>query len=150
MGEQVGAVARLSLFPVKSMQGEQVEAVEIGVVGDRAYALVDTGTGKVLSGKTPRIGTLLLGCQAAFVGAPAGDATPPVRITLPDGTSLRSDDANAHATLSALFGLEVCLRRALPMTSRSTSTIPTSAISPPMGSAAPSPNRSWALPCSLR
>lgn len=118
MGERVGAIARLSRFPVKSMQGEQVEAVEFGeggVVGDRAYALVDTGTGKVLSGKTPRIGTLLLSCRAAFVVAPgAGDAIPPVRITLPDGTSVRSDDANADATLSALLGLEVCLRRAAP------------------------------------
>lgn len=118
MDEQVGVVARLSLFPVKSMRGEQVEGVEIGeggVVGDRAYALVDSGTGKVLSGKTPRIGTLLLSCQAAFVGAPsAGEATPPVRITLPDGTSVRSDDANADAALSALLGLEVGLRRAAP------------------------------------
>ena len=100
------------------MRGEQVEGVEIGeggVVGDRAYALVDSGTGKVLSGKTPRIGTLLLSCQAAFVGAPsAGEATPPVRITLPDGTSVRSDDANADAALSALLGLEVGLRRAAP------------------------------------
>ena len=118
MDEQVGVVARLSLFPVKSMRGEQVEGVEIGeggVVGDRAYALVDSGTGKVLSGKTPRIGTLLLSCQAAFVGAPsAGDAMPPARITLPDGTSVRSDDADADATLSALLGLEVGLRRAAP------------------------------------
>jgi uncharacterized protein YcbX len=37
-----------------------------------------------------------------------------VRITLPDGTSIRSDDANADATLSALLGLEVGLRRAAP------------------------------------
>ena len=100
------------------MEGEQVEAVEFGdggVVGDRAYALVDIGTGKVLGGKTPRIGTLLLSCRARFVVAPgAGGAIPPVRITLPDGTSVRSDNANADATLSALLGFEVCLRRAAP------------------------------------
>jgi uncharacterized protein len=118
VGEQVGSVARLSLFPVKSMQGEQVEAVEVGgggVVGDRAYALVDTVTGKVLSGKTPRIGTVLLSCRAAFAGAPsAGEPLPPVRITLPDGTSVRSDDADADATLSAHLGLEVGLRQAAP------------------------------------
>ncbi|CAB4886506.1 unannotated protein [freshwater metagenome] len=118
MGEWVGAVGRLSRFPVKSMQGEQVDTVELdqgGVVGDRAYALVETDTGKVLSGKTPRIGSLLLGCRATFVGTPgAGDAMPPVQISLPDGTTIRSDDTTVHATLSALFDREVCLRRAAP------------------------------------
>jgi uncharacterized protein YcbX len=57
MGETVGAVKALWRFPVKSMRGEEVELVDLterGLVGDRAYALVDTATGKVISGKTPR------------------------------------------------------------------------------------------------
>ena len=100
------------------MQGEQsasVEFTERGVVGDRAYALVETPTGKVLSGKTPRIGTLLLSCQAAFIDAPGpGDALSPVQITLPDGTNVTSDARNADATLSVFFGRDVTLQRAAP------------------------------------
>ena len=59
MGEIVGTVATLSRFPVKSMQGERLTTAELtgsGLVGDRAYALAETETGKVVSGKTPRLG----------------------------------------------------------------------------------------------
>ncbi len=118
MGEIVGTVATLSRFPVKSMQGEQLAAAELtesGVVGDRAYALVETGTDKVMSAKNPRVGTQLLGCRAEFVEAPeSGDARPPVRITLPDGTAVTSDARDADATLSAFLGCEVRLQRAAP------------------------------------
>ena len=118
MGEPVGAITTLSRFPVKSMQGERLATAELttsGFVGDRAYALVETDTGKVLSGKTPRLGSLLLGCRAAFVEPPeSGDALPPVRITLPDGTSVTSDATEADAALSSLLGREVTLQRAAP------------------------------------
>src|ERR671913_454056 len=46
----VGAVAGLWRFPVKSMRGERLEQAEItehGLVGDRAYALIDTDTSEV-------------------------------------------------------------------------------------------------------
>ena len=118
MGEQVGAVKALWRFPVKSMRGEQVESVDLtetGLVGDRAYALIDTDTGKVMSGKSPRLGPSLLGCRAAFVESPeAGDKQPAVRITLPDGTSVRSDTADVDATLSDFLGRPVKLERAAP------------------------------------
>ena len=45
----VGSVAGLWRFPVKSMRGEQLEQAEVterGLLGDRAYALIDAGTGK--------------------------------------------------------------------------------------------------------
>ena len=118
MGEQVGAVATLSRFPVKSMQGEKLASAELttnGIVGDRAYALVETETGKVLSGKTPRLGTQVLSCRAEFVEAPeAGAEPPPVRITLPDGTAVTSDARNANATISDFLGREVTLQRSAP------------------------------------
>jgi uncharacterized protein YcbX len=118
MGEAVGTVRTLSRFPVKSMQGETLAAAELtrsGLVGDRAYALIEAETGKVMSGKHPRLGTQLLGCRAAFV-APhgSGDELPPVRITLPDGTSVTSDTRGADATLSGVLGHEVTLQRAAP------------------------------------
>ena len=73
MGEAVGTVATLSRFPVKSMQGEKLATAEVtenGLVGDRAYALIEVDTGKVMSGKTPHLGTQLLGCRASFVESP--------------------------------------------------------------------------------
>jgi uncharacterized protein YcbX len=118
MSETVGTVKTLSRFPVKSMQGEKLAAAELtsnGLVGDRAYALVETETGKVLSGKNPRLGTQLLACRAEFVEAPkSGTEPPPVRITLPDGTAVTSDARNANAALSGFLGREVTLQRAAP------------------------------------
>ena len=100
------------------MQGEQIATAEIteaGVVGDRAYALVETESGKVLSGKTPKLGTQLLGCRAEFVEPPrAGEAAPAVRITLPDGTVVTSHAADANTMLSAFLGRVVTLQRAAP------------------------------------
>ncbi len=52
ISEDVGSVATLWRFPVKSMGGEQLRDVEVterGVLGDRAYALIDKDTGKVVS-----------------------------------------------------------------------------------------------------
>jgi uncharacterized protein len=118
MSDAVGAVKALWRFPVKSMRGEKLEAADLtraGLVGDRAYALIDSETGKVMSGKNPRLGSNLLGCQAAFVDAPEpGEEKPPVRITLPDGTSVRSDASGVDATLSVFFGRPVSLQRAAP------------------------------------
>jgi uncharacterized protein len=118
LGETVGTVATISRFPVKSMQGERLTTAELrgsGLVGDRAYALVETGTGKVVSGKTPRLGTQLLSCRAAIVEAPgSGNEPPVVRIALPDGTTVTSDARGADAALSGFLGCEVTLQRAAP------------------------------------
>lgn len=84
----VGSVAELWRFPVKSMRGEgfeQAEFTERGILGDRAYALIDADTGKVVSAKSVRLFPNLLGCQAAFVEPPKqGHEMPPARITLPE------------------------------------------------------------------
>jgi uncharacterized protein len=118
MDEAVGAVRALWRFPVKSMRGEQLEEADVtaaGLVGDRAYALIDQETGKVMSGKNPRLGPNLLACRAAFVEPPEPDAEqPPVRITLPEGTSVRSDAPDVDASLSGFLGRPVKLERAAP------------------------------------
>lgn len=112
----VGTVSAVWRFPVKSMQGEQLEAAEVtpgGIVGDRAYALVDLETGKVVSAKHPTKWPHVLQCRASFVEAPvAGEEPPPVRIDLADGTSVRSDAPDADAILSRFFGREVRLSAA--------------------------------------
>jgi MOSC domain-containing protein len=118
MGQAVGAIVGLWRFPVKSMPGERVNAAEVaqdGLVGDRAYALIDANTDKVLSAKTPGLGPDLFGCGATFVEPPrASEDIPPVRITLPDGTSVRSDAPDADAKQSGFLGRDVTLARAAP------------------------------------
>lgn len=51
-----GSVVALWRYPIKSMMGEELNACEVtnrGVLGDRAYALVDPTNGKVVSAKNP-------------------------------------------------------------------------------------------------
>jgi uncharacterized protein YcbX len=114
----VGAVAGLWRFPVKSMRGERLEQAELterGLVGDRAYALIDADTGKVVSAKSVRLFPDLFGCQAAFVEPPrSGGELPPVRIALPDGTSVTSDSSEVDRLLSAYFRRNVTLAQAAP------------------------------------
>src|SRR5213592_3546105 len=94
-GEPVGTVATLWRFPVKSMRGEQLDAVELtegGIVGDRAYAIRDRETGKVASAKHPKLWPELLACRAAFVESPgSSNPLPPVQIALADGSTVLSD-----------------------------------------------------------
>lgn len=97
----VGAVAELYRYPVKSMLGETLEQVEIdglGVIGDRAHALVDVETGRVATAKQPRWWRELLRCRAATV---SGE----IRVTLPDGRELGS--LSAGDPLSEMLGRPV-------------------------------------------
>ena len=114
----VGTVAGLWRFPVKSMRGERLERAEFterGLVGDRAYALIDADTGKVVSAKSAGLFPGLLGCRATFVEPPQpGGEAPPVRIALPDGTSVSSDSGDVDRVLSAYFQRDVTLARAAP------------------------------------
>src|SRR2546423_14719837 len=114
--DSVGNVRALWRFPVKSMLGEELDAADLGeggIVGDRAYAIRDTETGKVASAKHPKVWPNLLACRAAFVDAPgAGGELPPVQIELADGSSVRSDAADIYAVLSRFFGRDVELAHA--------------------------------------
>ncbi|WP_068018134.1 MOSC domain-containing protein [Rhodoplanes sp. Z2-YC6860] len=116
--EIVGSVAELWRFPVKSMGGELLQDADIterGVLGDRAYALVEPDTGKVVSAKSVRLYPELLKCKASFVEPPRdGGSMPPVRMTLPDGTTLRSDSSGLDRALSACFKRNVALRQSAP------------------------------------
>lgn len=117
-GPIVGTVAQLWRFPVKSMQGEPIDRSELGqrgLRGDRAYALIDTGTGKVASAKSVKMFPNLLECRAAFVEPPGpGGELPPVRVSLPDGTSVTGDTLDVDRVLSKFFRREVRMIRAAP------------------------------------
>jgi uncharacterized protein len=111
-------VGELHRFPVKSMRGESLDACTIGpsgLLGDRAYALVDEEDGRVASAKNPRKWGALLGFRAVFVDEPvAGAPAPPATITLPDGTETRTDAADVDAVLSKVLGRNVRLVDAPP------------------------------------
>lgn len=91
------SVASLHRYPVKSMQGESVDRVEVtsgGVSGDRAFALVDVETGQVASCHNPRTWGALLHCGAHW-------ESDRVVITLPDGDAVTTD-ASGERRLSDL------------------------------------------------
>ena len=109
----LGSIVSLWRYPVKSMMGEELNAAEVtkgGLLGDRAYALIDTSDGKVASAKNPRKWPQLFDFRAALTDAPAtGVKLPPVRITLPDGTIVNSDQPGLHKVLSKVLQREVTL-----------------------------------------
>jgi uncharacterized protein len=109
----LGSVVSLWRYPVKSMMGEELNAAEVterGLLGDRAYALVDSSDGKVASAKNPRKWPQLFDFRAAFVDTPRSGATvPPVRITLPDGTVVTSEQSDLNQVLSRALNREVRL-----------------------------------------
>lgn len=106
-GEQVGVVAALARYPVKSVGGEGAAAVELdarGVIGDRLWAAYTTDGG-IGSGKTSRRFRRLdglLACRSWLEGT-----TP--WLELPDGDAFRVDDPVAAEALSALVGQPVTL-----------------------------------------
>src|SRR5918911_939995 len=107
----VGSVVSLWRYPVKSMMGEELNASEVterGLLGDRAYALVDSSDGKVASAKNPRKWPQLFDFRAALVDVPRpGAKVPPVRITLPDGTMVTSEQSDLNQVLSRALNREV-------------------------------------------
>jgi uncharacterized protein len=118
MTETVGSVSSLWRFPVKSMAGEKLSEAALtsrGLVGDRAYALIDVETGKVVSAKSAKRFPDILFCRAAFLDAPdVGADAPPVRITFPDGASTTSDAPDRDDVLTRFFGREVRLSSVAP------------------------------------
>jgi uncharacterized protein YcbX len=106
-----GSVVALWHYPVKSMQGEEINAAEVterGLQGDRRFAVVDAATGKVAGAKNPRKWGNFLDFRAAYVALPQpGAQLPAVRVTLPDGTAVTSGQADLPEILSAVLGREV-------------------------------------------
>jgi len=118
----LGTIAAIWRYPVKSMRGEEVDEGEIterGLLGDRAYALIDVETGQVVSAKNPRKWGNLFDFQSILLESPShNDAVPAARITLPDGTTVRTDDPGVEKRLSALVGRAVRLASSPPPASR--------------------------------
>ncbi len=113
----VGTIASLWRYPVKSMMGEELNAslvTERGLLGDRVFALVDRETGKVVSAKQPRKWAKMFGFRATYAEPPGGNGLPSVRIALPDGKIVTSDLRNLNEILSRELGREVALATSAP------------------------------------
>ena len=108
---EIGAVSALWRYPVKSMMGEELPAADVtdhGLVDDRVYGLMDRAEGKVATAKNPGKWPALFAFHAAFMQPPSREV-PPVRITLPDGTRLTSDQHDVNRTLSKALNRDVTL-----------------------------------------
>src|SRR5918994_7170925 len=111
--EQVegGSVVGLWCYPVKSMMGEELndaEVTEHGLLSDRQFAVVDASTGKVAGAKNPRKWGNFFDLRAAYVEPPkTGSKLPAVRVTLPDGSVVTSEQPDLAEVLSNALGREV-------------------------------------------
>lgn len=116
MAAELGTVASLWRYPVKSMRGEELPAAELteyGVLGDRAYALIDGADGKVATAKNPGKWPTLFGFHATFIDQPTRGAThAAVRIALPDGSTVTSTSRDCNQVLSTILNRAVTLATA--------------------------------------
>lgn len=116
--ESLGSICALWRYPVKSMMGEEVNSAYLtprGLFGDRAYALVDTSTGKIASAKNPSKWPTMFQFRAVMTEPPSPDKElPTVRITLPNGESVLSSEADADSILSKELGRPVTIKSSVP------------------------------------
>jgi uncharacterized protein len=110
---RIGSVVSLWRYPVKSMMGEELNASEVteqGLLGDRAYALVDSSDGKVATAKNPRKWPNLFDFRASFIEPPRlGANLSAVRMTLPDGTLVTSQQSDLDELLTKALNRKVRL-----------------------------------------
>lgn len=112
-----GTVASLHRWPVKSLAGEDAEALRLdprGVAGDRAHALYDVFKDEPRR-LTVRQAPGLLRWRAVYAEAPgdalAPDAVPRLTLTAPTGATFAWDDPALARALSDDLGRAVTLRR---------------------------------------
>jgi uncharacterized protein len=104
-----GRVAELWRYPVKSMLGERRNQLHItprGALGDRAWALRETATGRIASAK--RYPQLLV-LHAGYEVEPTFAAPGRIQISMPDGRMICPDDPDASAIISDFLGHSVHL-----------------------------------------
>ncbi|MDX2232068.1 MAG: MOSC domain-containing protein [Leptolyngbyaceae cyanobacterium bins.349] len=118
--ERVGSVMALWRYPVKSMLGESLQAVNVterGLLGDRGYALWDVQTSRIASAKNPKKWAKLLDFHAAYVEPPRlNQPLPAVQVKLPNGDAIASVSPDIHTMLSTVLEREVQLLSDVPDT----------------------------------
>jgi len=106
---RIGVIQSLWRYPVKSMLGEQLSSTQLGLLGipgDRGYAIRDERVGEIRGAKSiPQ----LFQFSARYLAIPSDTDIPPVEITLPDQTTVRTDDSTIHTQISQALGREVTI-----------------------------------------
>ncbi len=100
-------IASLWRYPVKSMMGEELRSTSVtekGIQGDRSSALVDVETGKIVSAKNPKRWPNMFSFRSRYEDITNSND---IRITLPNGTTVKSSDSKANSILSDALGKEV-------------------------------------------
>jgi hypothetical protein len=111
----LGTVTSLRRYPVKSMLGEDLDAGDVsraGLAGDRRLAVVSRRTGKIASAKYPRLWRDLLTVSAEALDGAGHEVA--ALITLPDGKTVSSTDADVDDVLSGLLNEPVTLTATPP------------------------------------
>ena len=119
-GSEIARVAALRRYPVKSMLGEEVSSAQIGpsgILGDRAFAIVDVKSGKVVSAKNPRKWPNMFECGASYIEEPSLDERGVVAIKYGNGRKITNLDADVDNRLSTFFGHSVYLAGQPPLES---------------------------------
>lgn len=101
-----GRVSALWRYPVKSLLGMSVPEAPLtaaGLLGDRAYAIIDLETGKVASAKRPQLWRRMLELSAV------ADADGELSVRFPEGDAVALGDPTLDARLSAFLGRAVTL-----------------------------------------
>jgi len=114
----IGKVKEIWRYPVKSMAGERLQRASVGALGihgDRGWAIRDEKAGEI---RNARKLPALLHCVAVYMREPSEGDVPPVQITMPNGTTFRSDSAEANAKLSEMLGRSVTIWPVQPPTER--------------------------------
>ena len=99
------------------MRGEQIEEATLskrGIAGDRAYALIDSDTGKVVSAKSVKLFPGMFDCSVETVEPAVSSPLPLVRIVLADGATVMSNSPDVDRVLSDHFQRNVTLAHTAP------------------------------------
>lgn len=105
-----GTIRELWRYPVKGMRGERLDSVPMepaGLLGDRAFGILDVESGKIAFASNVRDFPDLLRYQGRYVDGHG-------EIVSPQGDAVRSDDPRVDEVLSRWFGRPVRLTRTAP------------------------------------
>lgn len=112
MTASVGKVSELWRYPVQSLRGESLSALDFtdrGGLGDRGYCVVEKESGAAGTAARPPW-KMLVTWSARYVTEPQhGSPLPLVEVSFPDGASVTSDDARMDAAMSERIGRPVRL-----------------------------------------
>ncbi|HEV2300278.1 MAG TPA: MOSC N-terminal beta barrel domain-containing protein [Stellaceae bacterium] len=111
MSSEIGRIAAIWRFPVKSMRGERLAAAELrwsGLDGDRQYAFYRAGDGSRFPWLSGRDLAELVLYEPRYA-EPANPRRSPLEVAAPDGTQYGINDGALAARLASAAGRELRL-----------------------------------------